>query len=65
MPVYKLTAPRNMGKIPKGFCIQVPSQMVSKPNAHEIEKAIIQAGFTDRDSIGYRSPGNWIVEKIA
>ena len=54
-----------MGKIPKGFCIQVPSQMVSKPNAQEIEKAIIQAGFTDRDSIGYRSPGNWIVEKIA
>lgn len=64
MKTFKLTAKRTLGKIPKGFIIQVPSQSLSTPTALEIEKAIIQAGFDDSLSRGYRASGNWKVEKL-
>ena len=64
MPAYKLTATRNMGKIPKGFFIQVASSSTSKPNPSDVEKAIIQAGFSDSISRSYKSAGNWKVEKL-
>lgn len=63
MPAYKLTAPRQMGKIPKGFILQVASPCTI-PDAKDIEAAIIRAGFTDPQSRGYRSSGNWKVEKL-
>ncbi|WP_294598936.1 hypothetical protein [uncultured Rikenella sp.] len=61
---FKLTAKRTLGKIPKGFVIQVPSQSLSAPTALEVEKAIIRAGFDDSLSRGYQASGNWIVEKL-
>lgn len=63
MPAYKLTAPRNLGKIPKGFVIQVASQS-STPQMADIRKAIIRAGFEDRHSLSYCASGNWKVEKL-
>lgn len=63
MPTYKLTAKRQMGKIPKGFFIQVASQS-STPMPADVERAIVAAGFTDSISRGYKSAGNWEVEKL-
>lgn len=63
MPAYKLTAPRQMGKIPKGFVLQVASPC-TPPDAKDIEAAIIRSGFNDPQSRGYRSAGNWKVEKL-
>lgn len=64
MPAYKLTAPRQMGKIPKGFILQVASSSSPTPNAKDVEDAIIRVGFDDPQSRGYRSAGNWKVEKL-
>lgn len=64
MPAYKLTAPRQMGKIPKGFILQVASPCTPTPNAKDIEAAIVRAGFNDSQSRSYRSAGNWEVEKL-
>ena len=60
---YKLTAPRTMGKIPKGFVMQVPSSCTSSPTANEIESMLKCMGFTDRVSLSYKSSGNWKVER--
>lgn len=64
MPAYKLTAKRQMGKIPKGFFLQVASPSSPNPNPKDVENAIIRAGFDDNLSRSYKSPGNWIVEKL-
>lgn len=64
MVAYKLTAPRQLGKIPKGFVIQVASSSTSKPSAQEVEAAIVRAGFDDNHSRSYRCAGNWKVEKL-
>lgn len=64
MPTYKLTASRQMGKMPKGFILQVASPRTPTPDAKDVEAAIVRAGFNDPQSRGYRSPGNWKVEKI-
>lgn len=60
---FKLTAPKDMGKVPKGFVLQVPSRC-STPSNDEIKAALINAGFGDRDSLAYRASGNWKVEKM-
>ena len=52
-----------MGKVPKGFVLQVPSRC-STPSNDEIKAALINAGFGDRDSLAYRASGNWKVEKM-
>ncbi|WP_329903110.1 hypothetical protein [Porphyromonas pogonae] len=64
MPAYKLTATRQMGKIPKGFVLQVASNSIPKPDAKDVENAIIRAGFDDNNSRSYKSAGNWTVEKL-
>lgn len=64
MPAYKLTAPKQLGKIPKGFVLQVVSSSSPNPNALDVEKAIIHAGFDDNNTRSYKSSGNWKVEKL-
>lgn len=64
MPAYKLTAPRQMGKIPKGYVLQVASNSTPKPDVKDVENAIIRAGFDDNNSRSYRSAGNWNIEKL-
>lgn len=64
MTTYRLTAGRQLGKIPKGFVLQVASQSISTPNTKDVEAAIIRAGFDDSGSRSYKSAGNWKVEKI-
>lgn len=61
---YRLTAPRSMAKIPKGYVLQVVSSSSPNPNVADVEKALKAAGFTDSFSLSYRSPGNWKVEKL-
>ena len=61
---YRLTAPRNLGKIPKGYVLQVVSTCTPKPNACDVEEAIKRAGFTDVETRSYRSSGNWLVEEM-
>lgn len=64
MPTYKLTAPRNMGQITKGFVLQVASQCSGQPNVTEVERTLKAMGFTDRQTLSYASSGNWKVERI-
>lgn len=64
MPTYKLTAPRNMGKITKGYILQVPSGRNGTPSAQEVETVLKALGFTDRQTLGYSSSGNWKVEEL-
>jgi hypothetical protein len=64
MAVFKLTAPRQLGDIPKGYEFKVTSPTTSsKPNAEDVEKEIIKLGF-NKHAQSYRSAGNFIVEKI-
>ena len=65
MSLYKLTAPRTMGKIPQGFTLQVPSAMSGNPSPKEVEAALKSAGFTDTSSLSFSSSGNWRVERIS
>ena len=53
-----------MGKIPKGFVLQVASNSIPKPDAKDVVNAIIRAGFDDNNSRSYKSAGNWTVEKL-
>ena len=54
-----------MGKIPKGFELQVTSALTGdRPGADEVEKALRIAGFTDMNSLSYKSPGNWEVKQL-
>jgi len=65
MSLFKLTAPRSMGKIPKGFVLQVPSSSAGgSPSSREVETALKNAGFTDSSSLSFSSSGNWKIEKI-
>lgn len=64
MPTYKLTAPRNMGQITKGYIIQVPSGRNGNPSAQEVEKVLKALGFTDRQTLSYAASGNWKVEEL-
>lgn len=64
MALYKLTAPRDFGDMPKGYEFQVPSASTPTPNASDVEKAIIRLGF-NKKAQSYRSPGNFKVVKIS
>lgn len=63
MKTYIVKARRLMGKIPEGFILQVVSSNTSGPQASEIEEALKRAGFTDWDSLSWRSPGNWKIKE--
>ena len=64
MALYKLTAPRQFGDMPKGYEFQVPSSMSPTPTAQDVEKAIVRLGF-NKQAQSYKSPGNFKVEKIS
>lgn len=38
MALYKLTAPRQLGDMPKGYEFQVPSRTSPIPNPKDVEK---------------------------
>ena len=38
MALYKLTAPRQFGDMPKGYEFQVPSATTPTPNAQDVER---------------------------
>lgn len=63
MTVYKLTAPRQFGDMPKGYSFQVASASIPSPNAQDIEKEIVRLGF-NKQAQSYKSPGNFKVEKV-
>ncbi len=44
---YRLTAKRNLGKIPKGYIIQVISNNPNCVQADDIKKVLTAAGFDD------------------
>jgi hypothetical protein len=64
MAVYKLTATRQFGDMPKGYEFQVPSNTTPNPNAQDIEKVIERLGF-NKQAQSYKSSGNFKVEKIS
>ena len=64
MALYKLTAPRQFGDMPKGYEMQVPSASTPTPNAQDVEKVIERLGF-NKQAQSYKSPGNFKVEKIS
>ena len=45
MPTYKLIASRNMGKITKGYVLQVVSHCSSNPAPEEIRNILKTLGF--------------------
>lgn len=63
MALYKLTAPRQFGDMPRGYEFQVPSATTPTPNPQDIEKAIERLGF-NKQAQSYKCPGNFKVEKI-
>jgi hypothetical protein len=63
MAIYKLTAPRQFGDMPKGYTFQVTSSS-TPPNVLDIEKEIARLGF-NKQAQSYKSPGNFKVEKIS
>ena len=64
MALYKLTAPRDFGNMPKGYEFQVVSSTIPSPNAKDVEKEIERLGF-NKQAQSYKSPGNFIVKKIS
>ena len=63
MNAFILTAPRQMGQIPKGWILPVVSSRIGSLNPDDVKKAILAAGF-DKHSSSYCSPGNWIVKVL-
>lgn len=64
MPLYRLTARRDYGDMPKGYEFQVVSARFPTPDASDVEKAIERLGFNSLAK-SYRSSGNFDVEKIS
>lgn len=64
MALYKLTAPRKFGDMPKGYEFQVASATIPKPSAQDVEKEIARLGF-NKQAQSYKSPGNFKVDKIS
>jgi hypothetical protein len=64
MGLYKLTAPRQFGDMPKDYTFQVASASTPTPNAQDVEKEIARLGF-NKQAQSYRSPGNFKVQKIS
>ena len=63
MALYKLTAPRQFGDMPKGYEFQVVSSTIPTPDAKDIEKEIDRLGFNSQAK-SYKSAGNFEVKKI-
>jgi hypothetical protein len=64
MALYKLTAPRQLGDMPKGYTFQVASASSPNPDQKDIEKEISRLGF-NKQAQAYRSAGNFKVERIS
>ena len=64
MALYKLTAPRQFGDMPKGYEFQVPSATTPTPNAQDVEKAIERLRYNNQTQT-YTRKGNFKVEKIS
>jgi hypothetical protein len=64
MALYKLTAPRQFGDMPKGYEFQVVSSTTPTPDQKDVEKEIARLGF-NKQAQSYKSPGNFKVEKIS
>ena len=62
--VYRVIAPKKMGKLPKGFVLQVPTNSNGKPTVSDIKEALIRVGFNDQETLGWSSPGNWDIEAM-
>ena len=62
MPAYKIKAPRDLGKICKGFEFIVQSPSTNPSEA--IRQYLINNGYTDQPTLSHWSSGNWIVEKL-
>ena len=62
---YRLTAKRNLGKIPKGYIIQVVSNNPNYAPVEDIKKVLIAAGFDDSATKreAYHT-SVWISEKL-
>ena len=64
MKAFKLTAPKQIGDMPKGYTFQVASATFPTPNAQDIEKEISRLGF-NKQAQSYKSAGNFKIEKIS
>jgi hypothetical protein len=61
MPAYRITAPRDMGKICQGFEFTINSP--SSDPSHEIKDYLNRMGY-EKEAQQYWSSGNWKVEKL-
>ena len=61
---FLLKAKRQMGKIPKGFMLQVTGGSISNPDSAAVKEALKRAGCTDSQSLSYSAAGNWEVKKL-
>ena len=64
MGLYKLTAKRNYGDMPKGYELQVPSASSPSPNSEDTREVIKSLGFNSQAQ-SYSSSGNWEIEKVS
>ena len=62
MALYKLTAPRQFGDMPKDYTFQVASATTPTPNAQDVEKEIARLGF-NKQAQTYKSAGNFEITK--
>ena len=64
MALYKLTAPRKFGDMPKGYKFQVASATILKSSAQDVEKEIPSLGL-NKQVQSYQSQNNFNVDKIS
>lgn len=65
MPTFKITAPRNLGKVKQGKSFTIVSRTTGgEPDAMDIEEVLYTRGYNDTSTLSYRSAGNWEVIKI-
>ena len=64
---YQGVAKLTMGKVPKGYRIQVPSTHLPSPSEAELKQALEAAGFDLKgwfnNTSSAANPGNWIWSK--
>ena len=63
MQVYRLVAPRRMGRIPEGFEMMVYTYC-NYCDVDDVKESLKRFGFTDDDSPSYASSGNWRCTRI-
>jgi hypothetical protein len=65
MPTWRITAPRNYGRIKKGTSFTVVSRTTAgHPEATDIEEVLRTNGYTEHGEISWRSSGNWDYVKL-